>query len=118
MIGGRHLQRIDGWRGIAEVGGAGGLRRRRADRGQRLRLWKRGGRAERLAAAGGHRCCRIGLIGGQGETRSYEIVSPSRPRGRRTLPVAVAVAVAVAEAKKESWAQNCEGSKQEREDKL
>ena len=65
---------------------------------------------------GGHRCCRIGLIDGQGETRSYEIVSPSRPRGRRTLPVAVAVAVA--EAKKESWAQNCEGSKKEREDKL
>ena len=41
----------------------------------------------------GHYCHWIGLIGGRGETRSYEIVSPPKLRGSRTLLVSVSVLV-------------------------
>ena len=59
----------------------------------------------------GRHYCRVGLVGGRVETRSYEMVSPPEPRGRRAL------SVAAAEAKKGSWAQNCEGGKVKRDDK-
>ena len=59
----------------------------------------------------GHHCHKIGLIGGRGETQSYEIVSLSKPRERCIM------SVAVAEAKYGSWAQNGEGSKMKRGDK-
>ena len=52
----------------------------------------------------GHRCHRIGLASGRGDTRSYKIVSPPKPRGFHTL------SVAVVEVKKRSWVQNYEGS--------
>ena len=64
-----------------------------------------------VGSGGGNRCRRISLIDGRGETRSCETVSPPKPRERRTL------SVAVVEAKKESWAQNCEGVKVKRDDK-
>ena len=55
--------------------------------------------------------CWIGLIGDRGETCLYKMLSlPEMGGGRGML-------VAVAEAKKGSWAQNCEEGKLNRDDK-
>ena len=53
----------------------------------------------------------ISLVGGQGETRLYEIVRPPELRGRHAL------SVAVAGENKVSWAQNYGGIKIKRDDK-
>ena len=58
-----------------------------------------------VGSGGGYPCRQIDLISVRGETCLYEIVSPPKPRGHCNM------LVAVAEVKKESWAQNDEGSK-------
>ena len=67
----------------------------------------------KVCSRGGHSFCRIELINGWGEMRSYEIVSLHNPRWCLTL----SVAVEVAELKKGSCAQYCEGNKMNRDDK-
>ena len=62
-------------------------------------------------SGGGHHYCWGGLVGDRVDTRSYKIVSPPKPKGPRGM------SVALAEAKKGSWAQNCEGGKMKRDDK-
>ena len=64
-----------------------------------------------MAAAGSVIIVWVDIVGGQMETRSYEIVSLPEPRGRRVL------SVAVAGGKKGSWEKNCEGGKLKRDDK-
>ena len=54
-----------------------------------------------VGSGGGRQYPLIVIIGGQGETRSYEIASPTEPRGRRTL------SVAKTEAKREAGT-NCD----------
>ena len=46
---------------------------------------------EQVSSGGGRRCPRIGIFGGQGETRYCKILSPYNLRGRRTISVAVSV---------------------------
>ena len=41
-----------------------------------------------VGSIGGRHYRRVGLVGGRVDTRSYEIVSPPEPRGRRALSVA------------------------------
>ena len=64
-----------------------------------------------VGSGGGDICHWIVLIRSCGDTRSYKIVSPPNPRGRRTL------LVTLAEAKKGGWVEKCEGSKTKIEDK-
>ena len=73
-----------------------------------MEVWWLGGEVDVVR---GNSCRSIGLINGRRDTRSYETVILTNPRGCRTL----SVEVAVAEAKNESWAQNCEGGKVKRD---
>ena len=59
--------------------------------------WWRRTLGREVGSDGGRQYRWVGLVGGQVETRSYEILIPSEPRGRHAL------AVAVAEVKKGSW---------------